>query len=596
MEGKDNPVIKELQQKVADIQSQGYEAVAISYPSEKGEYETYMASSGGFGFEDELMKSYEKIAKPSSVNKEFQQICSDFTPESTLKPSDPLFQKRIIPVNIPGVGTNGKGYIPWGNANRLPNFIFQTAYSLPYIARSLSYSRDTIVGLGCEFMYRFTRYSNGTVTTKMIPYKDAGLLLRGRIMELEAQLPKHEDKSVMPAEVVKNYLTDGKPKPGTLDYELKKLREDYEVWERVNAKVTKFCQDNSVSKHMTQCMTNFVPLEMYFPLIGLDQGEAGKEWYPEIVRIRQLDCVATRVEEMNSEGNSKYVYNSNLWRGYGGFAVLQPEVGEVVAYPALPEEGYLEELRKIVWSKRKNAYRSRPTWFCLPRRMPSMNSLYYTQPTWFSVYSSRLYDYAFTMISDRASAKLNGTMFGKLIFVNKEYMESLMAANNCTTKELRLSFRKKFKDDIDKFLKDRRNNGATAMFDTFVSPNGDLWDSIKIVDVPLNTENVSANKTELTEISNAIFLTMGIHSAIIGNDISASGSNGGTVQRELDLLKQKQLSPMQKDYLDFLNFIRDFNNWDPEHGEWVSKQMSLTTLDASKTGTTTITGDGQKLE
>ena len=88
---------------------------------------------------------------------------------------------------------------------------------------------------------------------------------------------------------------------------------------------------------------------------------------------------------------------------------------------------------------------------------------------------------------------------------------------------------------------------------------------------------------------------MGIHSAIIGNDISSSGSNGGTVQRELDLLKQKQLSPMQKDYLDFLNFIRDFNNWDPKHGEWVSKQMSLTTLDASKTGTATITGDGQKI-
>ena len=239
--------------------------------------------------------------------------------------------------------------------------------------------------------------------------------------------------------------------------------------------------------------------------------------------------------------------------------------------------------------------RSRPTWFCMPRRMPSMNSLYYTQPTWFSVYSSKLYDYAFTMISDRAAAKLNGTMFGKLIFVNQEYMERLMANNGCKTKEERIEFRKKFKENLDKFLKDRRNNGSTAMFDTVMGPDGKPIDSVKIIDVPLNADNVTANKTELTEISNAIFLTMGIHSAIIGNDITSSGSNGGTVQRELDLLKQKQLSPMQKDYLDFLNFIRDFNNWDPKHGEWVSKQMSLTTLDASKTGTTTITGDGQKI-
>ena len=170
-----------------------------------------------------------------------------------------------------------------------------------------------------------------------------------------------------------------------------------------------------------------------------------------------------------------------------------------------------------------------------------------------------------------------------------------MANNGCTTKEQRKAFRAQFKASIDQFLKDRRNNGATAMFDTVIGPDGKPIDSIKIVDVPLNAENVTANKTELTEISNAIFLTMGIHSAIIGNDISSSGSNGGTVQRELDLLKQKQLSPMQKDYLDFLNFIRDFNNWDPKHGVWVSKQMSLTTLDASKTGTATITGDGQKI-
>ncbi len=594
MEGKNNPVIKEIQEKVAELQNQGYEGIAISYPTENGDYDTYIASGEGFGYEDELLKNYNKIAKTSTVNMEFQQICSDFQPQSTLPKSDPLFQRTVIPVNIEGVGSNGKGYVPWGSSNTLPNFIFQTAYSLPYIARSLSYTRDTIVGLGCEFMYRFTRYSNGTVTTKMIPYKDAGVLIRHRIMELEAQVSPAQT-GVPSAVNISNFTKDGKPKPGTVDYELKLLRENYEVWERVNSEVTTFCQNNSISKHMTQCMTNFVPLEMYFPTIGLEKGVAGQEWHPKIESIGQIDCVAARVEEMDTNRDINYIYHSDVWRGYGGYSALILNPGEVAAIRALPEQGALGKLRKIVKDHITAGVRSRPTWFCLPRRMPSMNSLYYTQPTWFSVYSSKLYDYAFTMISDRAAAKLNGIMFGKLIFVNKDYIESLMANNNCTTKEQKLEFRRKFKEDIDKFLKNRRNNGATAMFDTFVSPNGELWDSVKIVDVPLNTENVTANKTELTEISNAIFLTMGIHSAVIGNDISASGSSGGTVQRELDLLKQKQLAPMQKDYIDFLNFIRDFNNWDPEHGEWVSKQMSLTTLDASKTGTTTITGDGQKI-
>lgn len=582
-------IIEEIRVEVEDLQKQGYKSVAIAYPTQNGGYDTYLAGDGnGFGYEEALEKSYQKIASPSSVQKEFSQICNDFTPESGLKQSDPLFQKTIIPVDIEGVGTKGKGYIPWGAANRLPNFIFQTGYSLPYIARSLQYSRDTIVGLGCEFMYRYSRYSNGTVTTKMIPYQDAGMLIRHRIMELEAQAGEQA--------AMRNYNPkNGNPKPGTIDYELQLLREDYKEWERVSVKVKEFCQNNSISKHMTQCMTNMVPLEMYFPLIELSRGLPGKDWEPEIVGIKQIDCVAARLEEMDEERNINYVYHSDLWRGYLGFKALMPKEGEIVSYPALPEEGYLKKLRQIVEQKKKVGVRSRPTTFCIPRRMPSMNSLYYTQPTWFSVYSSKLYDYAFTMISDRAAAKLNGTMFGKLIFVNQEYMERLMANNGCKTVEERKAFRQTFKSNLDKFLKDRRNNGATAMFDTVMGPDGKPIDSVKIVDVPLNAENVSANKTELTEISNAIFLTMGIHSAIIGNDITSSGSNGGTVQRELDLLKQKQLSPMQKDYLDFLNFIRDFNNWDPKHGEWVSKQMSLTTLDASKTGTTTVTGDGQKI-
>lgn len=581
-------IIDGLRKQVAELEALGYQQAAMAYPTENGGFDTYLAGGGGFGYEDALEKSYQNIAKPSTVQKEFQQICNDFTPDPALKKGDPLFQKNIIPVNVEGVGTNGKGYVPWGHANRLPNFIFQTGYSLPYIARSLSYSRDTIVGLGCEFMYRFTRYSNGTVTTKMIPYQDAGLLIRHRIMELEAQTSTQATMT--------NYVpSSGEPRVGTVDYELKLLREDYEEWERVSEEVSKFCQENSISKHMEQCMTDMVPLEMYFPMIGLSRGEPNKDWEPKIVSIKHIDCVAARLEEMDENRNINFVYHSDVWRGYGGFSLLQPKEGEIVAYPALPEEGYLQALRRIVKMKKKVGVRSRPTWFVIPRRRPSMNSLYYTQPTWFSVYTSKLYDYAFTMISDRASAKLNGTMFGKLIMVNNEYMQRLMANNGCDTKEKKKEFREQFKKSIDEFLKDRRNNGATAMFDTVIGPDGKPIDSVRIIDVPLNAENVTANKTELTEISNAIFLTMGIHSAIIGNDISSSGSNGGTVQRELDLLKQKQLSPMQKDYLDFLNFIRDFNNWDPKHGEWVSKQMSLTTLDASKTGTATITGDGQKI-
>ena len=62
MEGKENPVINEIRKQVNDLQEQGFEAVSISYPTKDGGYDTYLCSNSGFGYEDELMKSYAKIS------------------------------------------------------------------------------------------------------------------------------------------------------------------------------------------------------------------------------------------------------------------------------------------------------------------------------------------------------------------------------------------------------------------------------------------------------------------------------------------------------------------------------------------------------
>jgi hypothetical protein len=387
------------------------------------------------------------------------------------------------------------------------------------------------------------------------------------------------------------------PKPGSPQYELDRLYEDYATWERVNQEVSEFCRNNNIYKHELACMTDFVAMEMYYPLIGLSRGEPGKDWDPKIVSIRQIPCVAARVEEMDEKRISRHVYYSDRWRSNAsGYTGLVPELNEVVAYPSLPETNPIGELRAVVRKKRKVGVRSRPTWFCIPRRMPAMNALYYTRPTWWSVYTSQIYEYASTLIADRAAARRNSTMWGKIIMINHEYLASLWAANGCVDEESKMAFRKKLKGNIDDFLRNRNNNGATVMFESVVSPNGnEMWDSVRIIDVPFADKQVTqANKTELSEISNVIFLAMGMHSLLMGNEIAAAAT-GGTAQRELDLLKQKQLSPMQKDYLDFLTFIRDWNDWDTAHGAWRSRQMSLTTLDASKTGTTIVDGSGEKV-
>jgi hypothetical protein len=596
---KKNKTLDTIRAEVQKLQGEGFEPLGMSYTDKEGNLypDSAMPESGVFEVTSKTDLTLESVRNGKNPV-DYAQELFEFKPNPSEKEDSPLFRQTVIPVKYANVGTPNLGYIPWGPSNNLPNFIFDTGYSNPYIARSLQFMRDQITGLGVEFVYRWSRYSNGTVVTSEIPYSEAGPLIRGRIAELEAQLgiAPNEIEDADLVQVVDFNRQPVTPKPGSPRYELNKLYADYETWERVNEEVQDFCRNNNLYKHQLACMTDFVAMDMYYPLIGLSRGEPGKEWQPKIVSIRQIPCVAARLEEMDEKRVSRHVYYSDRWRAKNGYLGLLPKLNEIVAYPALPETNLMGELRSVVNKKKRVGVRSRPTWFCVPRRMPAMNALYYTRPTWWSVYTSQIYEYASTLIADRAAARRNSTMWGKIIMINHEYLASLWAANGCTDEQSKMAFRRKLKENIDNFLKNRNNNGATVMFESVVSPNGnEMWDSVRIIDVPFADKQVTqANKTELSEISNVIFLAMGMHSLLMGNEIAASAT-GGTAQRELDLLKQKQLAPMQKDYLDFLTFVRDWNDWDPTHGAWRSRQMSLTTLDASKTGTAVVDGSGEKI-
>ena len=116
--------------------------------------------------------------------------------------------------------------------------------------------------------------------------------------------------------------------------------------------------------------------------------------------------------------------------------------------------------------------------------------------------------------------------------------------------------------------------------------------NIEIVDVAqTKADTVKAGKEELELSTNPIFLALQVDPRDVGVPM-VSASNGGTALREIRLMKQQQLNPKQRLYLNFLNTVARFNNWS-EHGEFHIKQQTFTTLDASKTGTKeTIAGEG----
>lgn len=518
--------------------------------------------------------------------------------------------KQSIPIAVSGVGTDGLGYIPYGPENQLPNVIFSNSENLPYTAAALKYIVDLTVGLGPKLMYSFARYASGTITPELIPYEHAGVYLlnrirevRNKIVDMDADLRKQEvDKQDT------NEKSGGKSKvdilwgdalminrsskedensriedePGTLEFELKQLLEDYETWKHDKKEIDTFLEENNLGLHYMKCMQDDVHMDIYFPTIGLSIGRPSEPWNPKVVRVGHLPDVCSRLEEMDSNYRINYVYYSERWRQD---ATSEMEAKDIVAYPAISSDNMLSDLRMLVErNKNKRILKNRPTWVACPIYYPSMLKPYYPQPAWWSIFSSGVFEYSSTLITDKAIERRNATMFSKIIFINQEYLRELYALMGDDTEDKMKARKAQIYASVNEFLKDRANNGKNLCLDSFMGPDGkSVLHSVEIVDVPRPSTG-AATKDELEEISSIIFFAIGVHPALIGSVPGKSGSSGGTYQRELQLLKQNQLAPRQHAYLKWIQSIHRFNNWD-KHGVWTIQQQVLTTLDRSKTGT-----------
>ena len=456
------------------------------------------------------------------------------------------------------------GYIPWGPADNLPNQIFRYAGALPYTAAALRYLIDLTVGLGPALTYRWTRWTGGTVRTDNIPWEDAGVMLRARIDELERQRQE------------RGFITFPGNQP---DKELEQLKKDLKEWDRTDVEVKEFMQNNNLEHHFQKCMTDYHHLGIFFPTYGLTRGRTGG-WNPKIVRVGHIPAICARLEQMDEQWRVNHVFFSELWRRD---TTPELEHKDYVEYPALMPDDDLSHLREVVKANQHTQVRRRPLWFCAPSFQPTMGAPYYPRMAWWSIFPSLIYEYASTLVFDKAVARKNATMWGKIIFINLSYLKQIYNQLGADTPEKQEEVKRKIYESVNEFLKRRENNGKTLVLESFLSQDEKtLWKSVEIVDVP-QAASGAQTKDELEEISSIIFFALGVHPALIGATPGKSGSTGGTFQRELQLLKMQQISPIQRLYLRFLQNIARFDGWD-HHAEWIIRQQVLTTLDRSGTG------------
>lgn len=549
------------------------------------------------------------------------------------------------PVKVSGCGAEGRGYIKVGNDNLMYVQIQKAAEALYSTSSILRFIIDLLCGSGCELRYRYTTIVNGKPEVSSCVFEDAGDMLDERIKKLRDELEESRNgkdggstamnngnqsqsghfgdggegdrnrldggstamnigdggKNVEPmgyrvANVPKKedpYAQKNYENVGTTEAMLEKAIQDKRMWERSMAEWQEL-KDNTTDLDIL--LRQWASDQSFFGLsylkLELEQG-LPKAWgkvekaksgitkvveRPKIVGVSYLPCVCSRMEEMSDNLEIENIYYAEKWRYEG---TIKDMLRDVVAYRSIMPEKRKKMMEKIIIDNQNTTPSERPN-VVMPLYMPAFDSPYYPIQAWWSIFSSMLFNLGNTIVNDAVTERENSTMFSYLIYINMTWFEKYCADKHLDNDESKEEAKKAYLLKISNFLKNKNNNGRIAALESISSADEkNILKSVEIVEVPRTTSKASLEDMEL--VGNAVFFAFGVHGAMVGSFGKNATSSSGTQQRELTLLKQCQLMPQQRLYLNAWDFILRWNNFD-SHTYMSIKQYDLSTLDASKTG------------
>lgn len=500
----------------------------------------------------------------------------------------------------PGVGTDGLGFMEWGANNRLPNVVWLLSRLSPFTAAGVDFVKRILVGHGPQPKYHYTQYVGGNITEKFIPYHSAGVLLRGQIADLEARERAAGGDGQDGGNALGELLNNGGKKPEE-SQELKSLREALAVWERTDAELRQFMDDNDLMDTFLALSGDMALMSQCFVELQLNQRQLNadgvpvptSQWTPKIVGIKPRSVFTTRLERMDESYRINYAYTSNQWLDpTQSRAASKPEDLKIAAVPFLAAGTAVKDLQRKVREARQQRVgrKSRPTRFIMSPR--DFGGPYYADALWHSIFAGSIFEYAFTIVDDRLTRKRNSNIIGRVIYIHQDYLNALFRQQgDAEHKRTMAEIQNEVFSDINQWLANPDNAGQALISSVFTGPDGNEHKAWEIVEIESKAnDQAKADKTELQEISSIIFFAMGLDSKLIGNTPGDASSSGGTDLRERFLVKQVQFAPLQQLMLRPLDVVSRFNEWD-DRLIWQIDREVLTTLDNSKTG---ITQQGQE--
>lgn len=517
------------------------------------------------------------------------------------------YSQQVFSMDVKDKGTPGLGFAIWGPGNCLPSAIYKSSAAMPYTASALDYLDRTFFGLGAKVVYVVSRYSGGTVTHEEMDYRDAEVYLKERVIQFITKLDtltsadEQNDGSASPddsspgASIITPARTVLQPQGNSGSYRSKLIAHYEKQLDEANAELERYFADrakidyilenNNLSFFLKRWISDTVRLGICFPVLKLSATAAGK-WTPTIDSFEMRDACVMRLEQRDPDNAFKinHVFYSERWRDN---AIDKLATADYVDYPCINPEHPLTDLRSIIHKNHRTKVAERPYEVCYPCYNPTPTKPYYPQLPWWSIFPSQVYQYASTLIYDKATARKNSTMWGKILFINTAYLAQIFAqaGDKGKTAEGQAEIRKSIYNSVENFLKRRDNNGKLLVMDSYPSADEkQMIDSVRIVDVPRN-DDVKASANETAEMCSLVSYSLGVNMSLVGSSPSMQNQGTGTAQRELHLLKNGQLSPERVTFTDFFNnFVFKHNDISPRFSMRLF-YPTLTTLDNSKTGT-----------
>lgn len=572
--------LQQFQQRSAELKSEGYVAVR------PGEFTPVRGDVGTvFSWQDYVHSQLIRAdggTSGSAARKQISTVFASSGGENLAKPQ--------------GVGTDGLGFMEWGVGNRLPNIIWLLSRMSPFTAAGVDFIKKILVGHGPKPKYRYTQYVGGNITEKCIPFKTAGVLLRGMIADLkakeaEAQANTQQNSTDAPlTEIVKT--ANGTQEDSD---EMKALKRDLETWQQTNDFLQQFMADNDLMDTYLSMAGDMALMSQCFVELQLNQRQLNddgqpvptSQWTPKVIGIKPRSIFTTRLERMDSNYRINYAYTSNQWLdSTQATSAMKPEDLKIAAVPYLPTATAVKDLQRHVREARQARVgrKQRPTRFIMSPR--DFGGPYYADALWHSIFAGSIFEYAFTIVDDRLTRKRNSNIIGRVIYIHQEYLKQLFTQQGEKKNKTMAQIQQEVFNDINTWLSNPDNAGQALISSVFTGLDGKEHKAWEIVEIESKANSqAQAEKTELQEISSIIFFAMGLDSKLIGNTPGDATSSGGTDLRERFLVKQIQFAPLQQLMLRPLEVMSQFNELDT-HLFWETDREVLTTLDNSKTGVT----------